>query len=427
MNTKPILLVDDEANVLSSLSRSLGEEEFDRVKTAQSGLEALEVMKDTPDLALIVTDYRMPGMNGIELLAEAREKYPDVTRVLLTGVAELEMALDAINQGNIFRFLLKPSSPETFITAIRDGLRQNELINVEHELLNKTLSGSIKVMIDILAMLNPGVFAQANRLRSLARDLAVALHLKEQAWEIELAALLSQVGAVTIPVNILERWQKGELFEEAEIKMIRSIPRMGKLLIGNIPRLENIAEAVGAQNMSYSGPASDDNPTAGRIPLIARILKIIINYDRLIEKTHSPTFAVQTMLIHGAEYDPDILNTFRLNLVISDSASNDELSGLGSSAWSLRGKAQRRSAPVSGESRSGSTRKASLHGASRGEKGVSIGGLKPGMALSRDVLDQNGVLIVPKGTVITDVLIYKMSNYFHTQAISEFVYIASDF
>jgi YesN/AraC family two-component response regulator len=97
MSIKPILLVDDEVNVLSSLSRSLGEEEFEMIKTAQNGQEALEIIKNTPGLALIVSDYRMPGMNGIELLAQARKEFSDVTRILLTGAADLEMALDAIN------------------------------------------------------------------------------------------------------------------------------------------------------------------------------------------------------------------------------------------------------------------------------------------------------------------------------------------
>jgi response regulator RpfG family c-di-GMP phosphodiesterase len=392
MSSKPILLVDDEVKVLYSLSRSLSEEGFDDLKTAQNGQEALEIIKSTPDLTLIVSDFHMPGMNGIELLAQVREKSPDITRVLLTGAAELEMALDAVNRGNIFRFLVKPCAQEIFVAAIKDGLRQNELIKVERELLSKTLSGSIKVMVDILAVLSPGIFAQASRLRNLARDLAGALHLEEQAWEIELAALLSQIGAVTIPRDILKRWQKGELLEEPEIKMIRSIPYMGKLLIKNIPRLENIAEAVGYQDCTYSGQRTIDSPTADQIPLMARILKLIVDYDRLIEKTGDPSVAFQTLLVHESEYDPDILATFRLKVLRIDRQSPHRLAH-----------------PL------------------KGEKDIYVEGIKLGMVLTRDVVDKNGLLIVSKDTVITDVLKYKLINYFRSHVIEEPVYIESVF
>ncbi len=392
MSTKPILLVDDEVKVLYSLSRSLSEEEFDDIKIAQNGQEAFEIIKNTPDLALIVSDYHMPGMTGIELLAQVRQNSPDVTRILLTGAADLEMALESINKGNIFRFLLKPCSAETFIAAIKDGLRQNELIRAERELLSKTLSGSIKVMVDILAVLSPDIFSQASRLRNLARDLAIELHLENQAWEIELAALLSQIGAVTMPHHILERWKKSELLTESEEKMIMSIPKMGKLLIKNIPRLENIAEAVGYQNCTYNGQAAIGAPVADDIPLIARILKVIVDFDRLLERSYNPSVAFRTMLVHQSEYDPNILTAFRFTILHIDSQSSFKVSGV-----------------------------------LKGEKEIFVEGIKLGMILSRDVIDKNGILIVSKDTVITDVLRYKLFNYFRSQAILEPVYIESTF
>jgi response regulator RpfG family c-di-GMP phosphodiesterase len=392
MSAKPILLVDDEVKVLNALSRSLGEAEFADIKVAQNGQEALETIKSTPDLALIVSDYHMPGMNGIELLEQVGSNSPDITRILLTGAADLEMALDAVNRGHIFRFLLKPCETETLVAAVKDGLRQNELINAERELLSKTLSGGIKVMVDILAVLSPGIFAQASRLRNLARDLADALNLQDQAWEIELAALLSQIGAVTVPRNILKRWQKGELLEEPETRVIRSIPHMGKLLIKNIPRLENVAEAVGYQNCIYNGQTTIDAPTAEKIPLMARILKVIVDFDRLVEKTGDATVAFQSLLIHESEYDPDILAVFRLKVLHIDSKFSHRLSG-----------------------------------ALKGEKEMNIEAIKLGMMLTRDVIDNNGILIVSKDTIITDVLKYKLINYFRSHAIEGPVYIESAF
>jgi response regulator RpfG family c-di-GMP phosphodiesterase len=334
----------------------------------------------------------MPGMNGIELLTQVHNNYPDVTRILLTGAADLDMALDAINKGHIFRFLLKPCSEEILLAAVKDGLRQNELLTSERDLLKKTLYGSIKVMIDILSVLSPDIFAQSGRLRNLARDLAAALHLEDQSWEIELAALLSQIGTVTIPKVIIERWHRGEALEEPELKMIRSIPRMGKILIRNIPRLEKIAEAVGYQNCTYNGQATMDNPTANMIPLMARILKVIIDYDVLTEKIQDPVIAFQGMLNHEAEYDPNIMAAFRLMVFPKNGHSSYQVTS-----------------------------------AARGEKEIRIENVRLGMVLSRDVIDKTGTLIVAKGALNNNVLLQKLINCSHSQTISEIVYIESGF
>jgi hypothetical protein len=167
---------------------------------------------------------------------------------------------------------------------------------------------------------------------------------------------------------------------------------MGKLLIKNIPRLENIAEAVGYQDCTYSGQRTIDSPTADQIPLMARILKLIVDYDRLIEKTGDPSVAFQTLLVHESEYDPDILATFRLKVLRIDRQSPHRLAH-----------------PL------------------KGEKDIYVEGIKLGMVLTRDVVDKNGLLIVSKDTVITDVLKYKLINYFRSHVIEEPVYIESVF
>ena len=392
MRSKSILLIDDEVKVLHSLSRTLREAEFSEIKIASSGQDALQIIKDTPDLALIVSDYHMPGMSGIELLEQVGKSSPDITRILLTGAADLEMSLEAINRGNIFRFLLKPCKSETLVSAIHDGLRQNELITAERELLSSTLKGSIKVMIDILAVLNPGIFAQVSRLRNLARDLAIALDLQDQAWEIELSALLSQIGAVTIPGNILRKWQRNDFLNEAEIQMISSIPQTGESLIKNIPRLEHIAEAVGYQNCTYTGSNTSGFPIAENIPVMARILKVIIDYDRLVGKAGNPSVAFQRLLLHESEYDPQILAALQYKVLKVHQKSSHHISA-----------------------------------AVKGEKEINIEDIKPGMVLTRDIINHNDILIVSKDTIITDVLRYKLINYLRLHAIEGPVYIESTF
>jgi response regulator RpfG family c-di-GMP phosphodiesterase len=329
----------------------------------------------------------MPGMNGIDFLAQSRSISPDTTRILLTGVPELEMAIDSVNRGNLFRFLMKPCPTELFIASVKDGIRQYQLITAERELLSKTLYGSIKVMIDLLAVTNPDIFAKASRLRNLARGLAGALQVEEQSWEIELAAMLCQIGAVTIPRNILAKWQTGMTLAESENDMILSIPKLGKQLIKNIPRLENIAEAVGYQNHSF---APNQIPNGENLPLIARILKIILDYDRVWANLNSPSSAFHTMLKHETEYDPRLLELFRKKVLQIEKT--------------LTGR---------------------LVTAQLGEKEVRVGDLKAGMVLSRDINDKNDTLIVSKGTIITEVLTFKLVYFFRSQLIFESIFIES--
>ncbi len=392
MANETILLVDDEVMVLSSLSRTLFEEDYGEILTAENGLEAIEIIKKTPKLNLVISDFHMPGMNGIDFLVQARKLSPDTTRVLLTGVADLDMALNAVNKGSVFRFLLKPCPTEIFIGAVKDSIRYNQLILGERELLSKTLNGSIKVMIDILEVQNPFIFAQASRLRKLAHNLTIALHIEDHLWEIELAALLSQIGAVTIPQETLIKQIKGFELNESEREMISSIPGMGRQLIKNIPRMEIVAEAVGNQNCTYLNCIEPGSPKGKDIPIISRILKIIMDYDRFREIYHTSIAAIETMQIRESEYDPVFLDVFFTKVL-----NRDELI------------ASRLSKPK------------------MGEKQIFVDDLKIGMVLTRDVSDKHGTLIVAKGTLITEVLMYKLINYFRSQAIFAPVFIESSY
>jgi response regulator RpfG family c-di-GMP phosphodiesterase len=313
---------------------------------------------------------------------------PDTTRILLTGAAGLDMAIDAVNRGNVFRFLLKPCPTDVLVTAIKDGIHFNQLILGERDLLSQTLNGSIKVMIDILEVQNPLIFTKSNRLRRLAHNLVLALNFEEHSWEIELAALLSQIGAVTIPQEVLYRYIKGVELNHSDREMIESIPRFGKQLIRNIPRLENVAEAVGNQNYTISRQSNSDSPEKQKISLISRILKMILDYDRFREHTHSSVEAINTMQARESEYDPDLLSVFCTKVLQIDEQV---------------------------------TYKASQP--KFGEKQIFVDDLKIGMVLSRDVNDKKGILIVARDTVVTEVLIYKLINYFRSQSIVTPVFI----
>ncbi|MEQ8172900.1 MAG: response regulator, partial [Candidatus Eremiobacterota bacterium] len=121
-----ILIVDDELNILRSLRRLLEDEELN-ITTASSGKEALRVMNDKRDIAVIVSDMCMPGMTGVELLEEAKKLLPDAVRIMLTGYSDIKVAIAAINRGGAYRYISKPWNDEEFICVIKDAVKTYNL------------------------------------------------------------------------------------------------------------------------------------------------------------------------------------------------------------------------------------------------------------------------------------------------------------
>jgi DNA-binding NtrC family response regulator len=211
MEKTKILLVDDEENVLSGYKRNL-RTNFE-VFTAQGGNAGIaEIHKNGP-FAVVVSDFKMPEMNGNDFLSHVRQVAPDTVRMMLTGYADLPTTIDAVNKGNIFRLLTKPCSTEKLKDTINDGIKQYMLITAEKELLNKTLKGSIKVLIDILSTVNPTAFSRASRFQKFIPTICNLLSI-ENKWELEISVLLSQIGLVTLPPDLLEKKYSGQVIDK---------------------------------------------------------------------------------------------------------------------------------------------------------------------------------------------------------------------
>jgi len=244
MDNVKILVVDDEPNVLHSIKRQL-RKKFS-LDTATSGPEALKMLKESGPYAVIIADMRMPGMNGIELLAKVKEEFPDTVRMMLTGNADQETAIRAVNEGNIFRFMNKPCPVELLEKNIEAALEQYRLIIAERQLLEQTLSGSIKVLAEILSQVNPAAFSRAFRIRNLVDQLVKAEGLPN-AWEFSIAALLSQLGCVSLPSDLVEKVYAGASLSKEEEEMFKNHPLVGAQLLKNIPRLERVAAMIALQ------------------------------------------------------------------------------------------------------------------------------------------------------------------------------------
>jgi CheY-like chemotaxis protein len=241
-----ILCVDDEPNVLAGLERVLGFD-FD-VYTATSGARALATIEEEDEpFAVVMSDMRMPEMNGAELLATVRETSPDSVRILLTGHADMSAAIAAVNEGGIFRFLTKPCPGPQLIQTLEEACEQYRLLRAEQTLLDQTLRGAVRVMTELLSLVNPGAFSRAERVGAMMRKLAEETGA-ENPWELELAGLLSQTGCVAVPQQILARKEAGESLTEEEEKLYLEHPRLAYDLLRRIPRLERVAAMVLGQS-----------------------------------------------------------------------------------------------------------------------------------------------------------------------------------
>ena len=300
-----ILLVDDDTNILASYRRNLRTNY--EVYTAENAADGIYILQEEGPFAVVVSDYRMPGVNGIMFLAMARKIAPNTVRIILTGQAEMQVAIDAVNNGNLFRFLTKPCPTYSLMDTLTAAIEQYKLIRAEQELLERTLKGSIRILIDILTIVSPLAFSRSSRAHVLARRIAKRLNEKN-SWEIELAAMLSQIGCVTIPNEILKKKYRGEFLPLEEIKMFNSHPQAGKNLMANIPRLGGVAEAIAYQLKKYDGGGIPIDGKSGKsIPLAGRILKVILDYDEMIEVGKNSAQILEIMYDRFEHYDPDIV------------------------------------------------------------------------------------------------------------------------
>ncbi len=369
--TEKILCVDDEPNVLNAYQRAL-RKEF-QIETALGGALGLAAIEAQGPYAVIVTDMRMPGMDGIQFLAKVKEKAPDTIRIMLTGNADQQTAIEAVNEGNIFRFLTKPCPPEVLAKALKAGLQQYRLVVAEKELLEKTLHSSIQVLTDILSLVNPTAFGRASRVQRLVRELAAKLQI-EQAWQTEIAAMLSQVGCITVPEEILMKVYRGASLTGDELQLMQSHPQIGHNLINNIPRLEQVAEIIAYQEKRFNGAGVPHDGKRGlEIPLGARILKLALDFDKLLEAKIHNLEALKEIQRRGDWYDPYVVDA--LKVIVTDG--------------------------ITFESQS-----------------VSIQELILGMILAEDLVTEKGLLLIARGQEVTSSLYLRVQNYAEREMIA---------
>ena len=245
---KPKLLcVDDEPFILDGLRLNLRNHlNLDR----KHSLEAIKRINAGERFDVVISDMRMPKADGAEVLAAVRAAQPKTIRVLLTGHADIDAAMRAVNEGKIARYVTKPVEAAHLQEILLGLLEKSKQDNVTTDVLQKTVGGIVRTLADILAMLNPAAFGQAIRLRRPVRVLAEAMGLPD-AWEFEIAALLSKLGCVALPKELLEKRQRNGR-SQGRRRRYREHPEVAAKLMAQIPRFEGVTAIIRRQDQALT-------------------------------------------------------------------------------------------------------------------------------------------------------------------------------
>jgi response regulator RpfG family c-di-GMP phosphodiesterase len=356
-----VLCVDDDPRVVEGLSLHLRKDY--QVLTALSGTQALERLKEAGGAAVVISDMRMPGMDGAALLKHVMHLYPDATRILLTGEPGRDSAVSAVNTAHVFRFLLKPCPPDQLKAAVEDGVIQHRLVIAERSVLKETLIGCIKALVDVLAITSPAAFGRASRVKRLAMGLAARLDC-QHFWQLEAAAMLSQIGYLSLPEELAEKLHCGEPLSPAEQTLAGRVPEVVNALLENIPRLEPVIQIVTALNWTDEQIARLGDGTIG---LGARILGLVLEYDSLTSRGGAASEAIQTLRCRTARFGAELVEKFAAYVG---------------------------AATIGAELRE-----------------LPLKAVKPGMVIMQDVRTPRGLLFVARGFEVTNVFLERIRNF----------------
>ena len=415
-----ILLVDDEGAILNSLKRLLRKEQVEVFATT-SPEEALGLLKKH-QFSLIISDHRMPVMLGTQLLKIARKISPDTIRIMLTGYADSESAVEAINQGAVTRFLAKPWNDIELRVAVRQALAQYKLVQDKEALerltndqykelqtlaieleekveertkevseLNKRLKysfmESVRVMSEITEMHSGVIGTHAKRLASLCLKVGKRVGMDDdQLFQLEAAALLHNIGKLGMSSEVLEK-PKDQLTVEEKTLMYYH-PVRGEAVVKLVPDLLEAATYVRHLHELFNGQGYPDHLKGDNIPLGARIISIVDGYDTCLNARDSynsttPLDAMNYVQDHTPSYyDPELVPVLKECLLesLSDEDGIDEIE-------------------------------------------IQVNDARSGMVLSRDTFTNDGKLLLPKDSELNHEELKRVRNYYNHSSITDTIFV----
>ncbi|MBL8414300.1 MAG: response regulator [Propionivibrio sp.] len=416
-----ILCVDDEANILSALRRLFRQNGY-QISVAGGGAEGLQILV-TQEFDLIISDMRMPEMDGARFLEQVFKRYPDTVRILLTGYADIASTIEAVNKGQIYRYVSKPWNDQELLLIVRQALdlkalqreklrlealtaRQNEELKAlnlsleekvqartqELALANEKLKGSfitsVKVFSNLIELREGNLAGHSRRVADLARKIANKLGMTpRETQDVFLAGLMHDIGKIGLSDHLLAKavtQMSGD-----DLGAYRKHPVKGEQSLMALEELRGAAKIIRAHHERFDGQGYPDALAGLSISLGARVLAVANDYDGLqigivAPRRLSPEDA-RKMIANGRgkRYDPTVVDAF--------------LAVLG-------GVEPERTAEIA----------------------VPVADLKPGMVLSRDLMTRDGVLLLAADYLLDASLIRQIRDYATTDGGAVSVFIRND-
>jgi response regulator RpfG family c-di-GMP phosphodiesterase len=397
-----VLIVDDVEAILLTVQKMLELEGY-RVSTALNAEMAMMHL-GREKFALVLSDQRMPGQSGLEFLAQVKQIQPDATRVLMTGGLEMTTVIDAINQGEIFRFIVKPWIKEELLATVKNAVQRHELIaqnarlqqatqamNRELAALNDSLAEkvareaeqnrqladmnkaleqnlqrSVELCLKTMETFYPSLGVQAKRVHERCCAMAEGLHLPtNQRQVLEISALLYDVGLVGVPRRLIRLWQTNpEVLNSAERALVEQHPVMGQQLASFIHNLSDVGGIIRAHHERFDGTGYPDRRSGENIPWLARLLSVAVSYTENALQNRDALEIVRRG--SGKAFDPEAVRVFIRHLRPTQQ---------------------------------------------RNEREIPMSELQAGMVLAKGIYTANGLLLIPEGQVLNEPYIDKLRNH----------------
>ena len=331
---KRVLIVDDESVVLAALSKTLEVEGYE-VSAVEDPLQAMHLVQSKP-FSVILSDQQMPGLSGLEFLSMVKEVQPNATRILITAVLSLNTVIDAINRGEVYRFIVKPWLREELLLTIRNAalryemLSRNQALHAQSQAMNeqlavqltqldaqnrklqdlnqalqKNLDRSVELCAKTMETFYPLLGRKARRVYAVCQIMADTLNLPDdQRRVLETGARLYDVGLVGAHRELIRKWQETpHLLTPEESAVIELHPVLGQELVAFVADLEGVGAIIRAHHEHYDGTGYPDKLSGDSIPWLARLLAVAIAYGNYPATDAAALEYVKTS--SGTVFDPD--------------------------------------------------------------------------------------------------------------------------
>jgi len=276
-----ILVVDDEPDNLQLVRRTL--RKYYDIVTANNADEAIEILSQSNDIEMVVSDHKMPGKSGVELLHHCFEHYPQITRILITAYSEVPILVDAINAGKIHRYIKKPWTPEELLLTVNKSFEANKLSRENSQLIadfKDLFSGTISAITDALDEKDKFTLGRSKRVCEYAIEIAKEMNLSDiELSKIEVASLLHDIGMIGVPEYILHKTEK---LTNEEYENIKKHVEYGINILGSIKQLDSVVAIIKCHHERYDGSGYPYGMKGEEIPIGARIIALADTFDALV-------------------------------------------------------------------------------------------------------------------------------------------------